>query len=326
MAATGVDGVMSAESLLADPALFSQVGWEGAPGGAPESRTCGLEDGGWVGAGGGRGGGRRCITRLLAGCSRPLNTPPPAPRPCCCACSAACSPAARLATWMAATCFWSTATWWSCTPPPGAWSRGTPSSCWVRLWAWVCVCVCSVGEVGLGPHVSACMLAWRRGGSRQAAAQASAAPVLLSPIPQLRCGAHPPTRPVPRPVRACAPAGPWLTEFTDLREQLNHAQDWDMEQLRGLVFEVLARIEATGRTHPVPALSARALARMQAEAGKQAAIEEQQREQEALQRLGGGDVEAQGAAAASAAGQGAVEQQAECAEAAEAPQAAVVGA
>lgn len=120
--------------------------------------------------------------------------------------------------------------------------------------------------------------------------------------------------------------GPWLTEFTDLREQLNHAQDWDMEQLRGLVFEVLARIEATGRTHPVPALSARALARMQAEAGKQAAIEEQQREQEALQRLGGGDVEAQGAAAASAAGQGAVEQQAECAEAAEAPQAAVVGA
>lgn len=83
-------------------------------------------------------------------------------------------------------------------------------------------------------------------------------------------------------------AGPWLTEFTDLREDLNRSYNWSTDQLRALVHDAIGRIEATGRTHPVPALSARALARMEAEAAKQAAIEEQQREADALQRLEGG--------------------------------------
>ncbi|KAI3428357.1 hypothetical protein D9Q98_006737 [Chlorella vulgaris] len=81
---------------------------------------------------------------------------------------------------------------------------------------------------------------------------------------------------------------PWLTEFTDLRDQLNHSHDWDTEQLRAVVFELLGRIEACGRTQPQPALSARALARMQAEAGLQAAIEEQKREEMALQQIDSG--------------------------------------
>ena len=96
---------------------------------------------------------------------------------------------------------------------------------------------------------------------------------------------------------AAAAAGPWLTEFTDLREALNRSHDWGVEQLRGLAMEVLARIEVTGRTHPVPALSARALARMEAEAAKAAAIEEQQREAQALQQLAGEPGAASGAAA-----------------------------
>lgn len=83
-------------------------------------------------------------------------------------------------------------------------------------------------------------------------------------------------------------SGPWLTEFTDLRDQLNHSHDWDTEQLRAVVFELLGRIEACGRTQPQPALSARALARMQAEAGLQAAIEEQKREEMALQQIDSG--------------------------------------
>ena len=32
------------------------------------------------------------------------------------------------------------------------------------------------------------------------------------------------------------PPGPWLTEFTDLRDQLNRSHEWDTERLRGLVL------------------------------------------------------------------------------------------
>lgn len=52
---------------------------------------------------------------------------------------------------------------------------------------------------------------------------------------------------------------------------------------------MLERIEATGRTHPVPAISARQLARMEAEAARQRAIEEQAREEQGLAALQGGD-------------------------------------
>lgn len=133
--------------------------------------------------------------------------------------------------------------------------------------------------------------------------------------------------------------GPWLSEFTDLRDQLNRSHEWDTERLRGLVMDMLERIEATGRSewlatggsqayaqygnaqprtngvlahallsrpaflaplahqpllvclnlchaaHPVPALSARALARMEAEARLQQAIAEQEREEAAVAAL-----------------------------------------
>lgn len=100
------------------------------------------------------------------------------------------------------------------------------------------------------------------------------------------------------------PPGPWLTEFTDLRESLNRSHEWGTEDLRALTLDLMGRIEATGRTHPVPALSARALARMEAEAALQRAIEEQQREEQGLQALGGGSgggTEQEAAAAAPAA-------------------------
>lgn len=110
--------------------------------------------------------------------------------------------------------------------------------------------------------------------------------------------------------------GPWLTEFTDLREQLNKSHDgWDGEKLRALTLEVLGRIEATGRTHPVPAISARQLARMEAEAAKQRAIEEQAREEQGLAALHGGEGCGDGCAAAAtgAEAEGGAQQQAELA-------------
>lgn len=63
------------------------------------------------------------------------------------------------------------------------------------------------------------------------------------------------------------------------------SHEWSTEQLRAMTLDVLARIEATGRTTPVPALSARALARMEAAAALERAIEEQDREADALQQL-----------------------------------------
>ncbi|KAL4427937.1 hypothetical protein ABPG75_002026 [Micractinium tetrahymenae] len=126
--------------------------------------------------------------------------------------------------------------------------------------------------------------------------------------------------------------GAWLTEFTDIRERLNKSHDgWDGEKLRQLTLEVLERIEASGRTHPVPAISARQLARMEAEAAKQRAIEEQDREEAGLAALpGSGGREGCGegcGVAAAAEADGSVQQQAEQAAAVEEQrQAALAGA
>jgi hypothetical protein len=55
------------------------------------------------------------------------------------------------------------------------------------------------------------------------------------------------------------PAGPWLSEFTDLREVLNLGDKADMslERLREITYEVYDRIQACGRTYPIPKLSAK---------------------------------------------------------------------
>lgn len=60
-------------------------------------------------------------------------------------------------------------------------------------------------------------------------------------------------------------AGPWLQEFTDLRDKLN-TNKIGMEQIRQVNDELDIRIAETGRDHPIPKISERALARMEREA------------------------------------------------------------
>jgi tRNA-dihydrouridine synthase 1 len=80
--------------------------------------------------------------------------------------------------------------------------------------------------------------------------------------------------------------GPWLSEFVDLRDVLNRGKTvMDRDTLEAFTHEVITRIKATGRTYAVPALSARKLAELEKEAAKQAAIAEQQAEEEALREL-----------------------------------------
>ena len=80
--------------------------------------------------------------------------------------------------------------------------------------------------------------------------------------------------------------GPWLTEFVDLRDELNMGKSiLDAPTLRQFTQEVIKRIEATGRDYPIAQISAKKLAKMEAEAALAAAIAEQNREEEALQGL-----------------------------------------
>ena len=59
--------------------------------------------------------------------------------------------------------------------------------------------------------------------------------------------------------------GPWLSEFTDLRDKIN-ALKLDIPVIREVMTELDVRIPETGRSHPVPKISERALARMEREA------------------------------------------------------------
>ena len=52
--------------------------------------------------------------------------------------------------------------------------------------------------------------------------------------------------------------GPWLTEFIDLREELNRgANVRDVPSLQSFTYELLERVKTTGRSHPIPQLSAK---------------------------------------------------------------------
>ncbi|KAL4527344.1 hypothetical protein Ndes2526B_g08957 [Nannochloris sp. 'desiccata'] len=89
--------------------------------------------------------------------------------------------------------------------------------------------------------------------------------------------------------------GPWLTEFIDLREQLNTGMKLGTDEenrmgIKELTEEVIKRIEATGREYPIPQISERKLAKMEAEAAKAAAIAEQEKEEKAVEELEGGPV------------------------------------
>lgn len=80
--------------------------------------------------------------------------------------------------------------------------------------------------------------------------------------------------------------GPWLTEFVDLRDELNIGKSvMDPPSLRTFTEEVIKRIEATGRDYPIPQISSKKLAKMEAEAAREAAIAEQQREEQAMEEL-----------------------------------------
>lgn len=81
--------------------------------------------------------------------------------------------------------------------------------------------------------------------------------------------------------------GPWLTEFIDLREELNRgANVIDAATLRLFTHELIKRIDETGRSYPIPKLSAKKLAAMEAESARESAIAEQEREEQALKILG----------------------------------------
>jgi hypothetical protein len=60
---------------------------------------------------------------------------------------------------------------------------------------------------------------------------------------------------------------------------------FNIQHMRSITLEVIKRIEASGRVYAIPKLSKRALARMEAEAARTAAMEEQGKEERLLQKL-----------------------------------------
>ena len=86
--------------------------------------------------------------------------------------------------------------------------------------------------------------------------------------------------------------GPWLSEFTDLRDMLNQGPHTlaVARQVCAAAHERLREIEAReGRREPVPAKGERQLAREAAEAARAEAIAEAAREAAALEALRGND-------------------------------------
>ena len=79
--------------------------------------------------------------------------------------------------------------------------------------------------------------------------------------------------------------GPWLSEHTDLRDKVNCGG----LSIQGLIDEVVEeldrRVQACGRDYAVPKISDRALKRMEQEAARKAAMDEQERETKALAEL-----------------------------------------
>ncbi|GIL98467.1 hypothetical protein Vretimale_3793 [Volvox reticuliferus] len=78
--------------------------------------------------------------------------------------------------------------------------------------------------------------------------------------------------------------GDWLAEHTDLRHNINRLPP-TVQLFRQMVDELRARVAASGRDYPIPQLSAAELVAADREEAKRAAIEEQEREADALDRL-----------------------------------------
>ncbi|KAL3146164.1 tRNA-dihydrouridine(16/17) synthase [NAD(P)(+)]-like protein [Trebouxia sp. C0010 RCD-2024] len=78
--------------------------------------------------------------------------------------------------------------------------------------------------------------------------------------------------------------GPWLQEFTDLRDKINTLK-LEFSMIREVIAELDVRIPQTGRDYPIPKISERALARMEREAALAGAVAEQNRQDTALASL-----------------------------------------
>ncbi|PNH09931.1 tRNA-dihydrouridine(16/17) synthase [NAD(P)(+)] [Tetrabaena socialis] len=78
--------------------------------------------------------------------------------------------------------------------------------------------------------------------------------------------------------------GDWLAEHTDLRETINRTPP-SLELYLRVIAEVRSRSAASGRDRPMPQLGAADLAAIERAEAKQAAIDEQEREADALDRL-----------------------------------------
>jgi hypothetical protein len=62
------------------------------------------------------------------------------------------------------------------------------------------------------------------------------------------------------------------------------------QAIKKLTEEVIVKAKATGRDYPIPQISERKLAKMAADAAKEAAIAEQEKEEKAVEELEGGPV------------------------------------
>lgn len=78
--------------------------------------------------------------------------------------------------------------------------------------------------------------------------------------------------------------GPWLAEYTEVRDQIN-SQPMTAAEMCALLERLRDQVRESGREAPVPRISARKLAAMEKEAAMKAAIEEQEREAAALSAL-----------------------------------------
>ena len=89
--------------------------------------------------------------------------------------------------------------------------------------------------------------------------------------------------------------GPWFQEHHDLRDKLNAGGKKDpradFARVKAVAAEMLERVQATvaaGRTAPIPKLSEKKRLKLEKEAARQAAIAEQEREQQGLDALARG--------------------------------------
>lgn len=81
--------------------------------------------------------------------------------------------------------------------------------------------------------------------------------------------------------------GNWLSEFTDIRDELNRDRKLTLEKFYAWMDEIERRIAASGRDYPVPAPRSKDDMAKERQERKLAAIEAQKKEEDALAELSG---------------------------------------